>query len=64
MTDIFKIGDGVLYHTENQEPHAGEIKDITYNQDGKQKEYLVRLKDGQMVTCNIDQIAHYDLEKL
>jgi len=64
MTDTFKIGDRVLYHTENKEPQAGKIKDITYNEDGKQKDYLVRLDDEQIVTCNIDQIAHYDLEKL
>jgi hypothetical protein len=61
---MFKIGNKVLYHAENQELQAGKIIDNTYNEDGKQKEYLVRLKDEQIMTCNIDQIAHYDLEKL
>ena len=64
MTNKFKIGDRVIYHAESNEPQAGNIKDITHNKDGKPIGYLVRLDDEQIVNCNIDQVAHYDLEKL
>ena len=64
MTNKFKIGDRVMYHPESKKPQAGNIKDITYNEDGKPTSCLVRLDDEQIVTCNIDQVAHYDLKKL
>jgi hypothetical protein len=64
MTIKFQIGDRVMYHPESKKPQAGNIKDITYDEVGKPTGYLIKLDNEQMVTCNIAQVAHYDLKKL
>jgi hypothetical protein len=64
MTSEFKIGDRVMYQAEGKEPQAGNITDIAYNESGEPEEYIVKLDDEQIIACSIDELAHYDLDKL
>jgi hypothetical protein len=64
MTNTFKIGDRVMYHDISEKPLVGTITDITHAESGEPTGYLVKLDDGSIHTCNTDQLAHLDLNKL
>jgi len=64
MADTFKIEDRVMYKDIGGKPLAGNITDITYNENGEPEQYVVRLDNEQIIACSVDELAHYDLNKL
>jgi len=64
MAHEFKIGDRIMYHAEGEGPQTGTITDIAYNESGGPEEYVARLDNEQIIGCMIDELAHYDLDKL
>jgi len=64
MASEFKIDDRVMYQAEGREPQAGNITDITYNESGVPEGCVIRLDDEQIIACSIDELAHYDLDRL
>jgi len=64
MTSKFIIGDRVMYQAEGEEPLAGNIIGVSYNESGEPISYTVRLDNEQTITCSIDELSHLDVEKL